>query len=148
MKKSLTPDGYFIILLALAIISHLKFPILEIIFFPYNLIGIVLIIIGILVTLLVNFLLLKSDTTIQPYETPKVFVTSGLFRLSRNPLYLGMAVALFGADIFLGSLSPFIFSIIFVILIDRLFVPMEEKNLEKSFGRKYIDYKRKVRRWI
>jgi protein-S-isoprenylcysteine O-methyltransferase Ste14 len=148
MKKSLMPDGYFIILLALAVLFHLKFPILKIIFFPYNLVGIVLIIIGIAMTLLVNSLLLKSHTTIKPYETPRYFVTSGLFRLSRNPLYLGMAITFFGVNIFLGSLSPFIFLIIFIFVIDRLFIPIEEKNLEKKFGKTYIDYKREVRRWI
>lgn len=148
MKKSLMPDGYFIILSALAILFHFEFPILKIIFFPYNIIGIVLVIIGIAMTLLVNSLLLKSDTAIMPYETPRFFVTSGLFRLSRNPLYLGMTIALFGVNIFLGSLSPFIFSIIFIIIMDRSFIPTEEKNLEKKFGKEYVDYKRKVRRWI
>jgi protein-S-isoprenylcysteine O-methyltransferase Ste14 len=146
--KKLMPDGYFIILLALSILFHFEFPILKIIFYPYNFIGIALIIIGIAMTILVNSLLLKSKTSIQPYETPRFFVTSGLFRFSRNPLYLGMAIALFGVNIFLGSLSPFIFPIIFIIFIDRMFIPMEEKALEKEFGNEYADYKKRVRRWI
>ena len=142
------PDGYFIILLVLAILSHLIFPIVMIIFSPFNLIGIILIIIGFFLTLWTNSLLLKNQTTIKPYEIPGFLITSGPFKFRRNPLYLGMAIALFGVGVFLGSLSPFISPIIFVLLIDRLFAPMEEINLEKKFSEKYLDYKKKVRRWI
>lgn len=107
-----------------------------------------MIVIGIAITLLVNYLLLKSGTSIKPYESPNVLVSSGPFKFSRNPLYLGMAVALFGVDILLGSISPFVFSILFIIIIDRFFIPMEEKNLNKTFSKKYDDYKKRVRRWI
>jgi protein-S-isoprenylcysteine O-methyltransferase Ste14 len=148
MKKRIMPDGYFIILLILAISSHLIFPIVRIIFFPFNLLGIILIIIGILLTLWTNSVLLKNQTAIKPYEIPSFLITSGPFKFSRNPLYLGMALALFGVGVFLGSLSPFISPIIFVLLIDRAFVPMEEDNLEKKFRKEYLDYKKKVRRWI
>jgi protein-S-isoprenylcysteine O-methyltransferase Ste14 len=148
MKKRITPDGYFITLLALAILSHAIFPMARIIFFPFSLIGIILIIIGLFLTLWINSLLLKYRTTLKPFGMPSFLITSGPFKFSRNPLYLGMAIALFGVNIFLGSFSPFIFSIIFIILIDRLIIPVEEKNLEKTFGKNYVGYKREVRRWI
>ncbi|MFZ2455804.1 MAG: methyltransferase [Candidatus Altiarchaeia archaeon] len=148
MKKRITPDGYFITLLTLAILSHAIFPMARIIFFPFSLIGIILIIIGLFLTLWTNSLLLKNRTTLKPFGMPSFLITSGPFKFSRNPLYLGMAIALFGVNIFLGSFSPFIFSIIFIILIDRLIIPVEEKNLEKTFGKNYVGYKREVRRWI
>jgi len=148
MKNKILPDGYLVILLALAVLIHFIFPIQEIISHPYNYIGIVIIAIGIAMTLLVNYLLLKSGTSIKPYESPSLLVSSGPFKFSRNPLYLGMAVALFGVDILLGSISPFVFLMLFIIIIDRFFIPMEEKNLERTFGKKYDDYKKQVRRWI
>jgi len=148
MEKRITPDGYFISLIVLEILFHLIFPIASIIFFPFNLSGIILIIIGILMTFWANFLLLKNRTSIKPYGTPSFFITSGPFKFSRNPIYLGMSIALFGTGIFLGSLSPFISPIIFVLLIDKSVIPAEESNLEKKFGKNYFDYKKKVRRWI
>jgi len=59
-----------------------------------------------------------------------------------------MASTLFGAAIFLGSLISFIFPIIFVYIIRVRFIHLEEKNMEKKFGKKYVNYKNSVRRWI
>lgn len=142
------PDGYFIILLLLSILIHFIYPLVNIVPYPYNLIGVILIITGIVITLITNYILLKKKTSIKPFETPDVIITSGPFKLSRNPIYLGMTIALFGVETVLGSLSPCIFPLIFVIIINRLIIPVEEKDLENKFGEKYLDYKTKVRRWI
>jgi len=137
-----------IILLAMSILFHSIFPIVKIIFYPYSLIGIILIITGVSITLVANFILLKKRTSIKPFEIPSEVITSGPFKFSRNPIYLGMALILFGVETVLGSLSPFLFPIMFVIIINKSFIPIEENNLEKIFGEKYLDYKKKVRRWI
>ena len=148
IKKRILPDGCFIILLAGAILFHFIFPIQMIISHSYNYLGIVVITIRVAMTLLVNSQLLKSGNSIKTYEPPSILITSGLFKYSRNPLYLGMAIALFGVNIIFGSISPYIFSILFIIIIDRFFIPLEEENLERNFGKKYTEYKKKVRRWI
>jgi protein-S-isoprenylcysteine O-methyltransferase Ste14 len=148
MRKVILPDECFIVFLALATLFHFIFPIQRIIFYPYNFIGIIIIAIGIIITLVVNFLLLKSETSIKPYEPPSALVISGPFKYSRNPLYLGMAATLFGIDILFGSISPFIFSILFIIIIDRFLIPMEEKSLKNIFLENYTEYKKRVRRWI
>jgi len=114
-------------------------PLVRLILFPWNLSGIILIIAGIIMTLITNSALLKNRTSIQPFETPDVLLTSGLFKLSRNPLYLGMAIAFAGVVITLGSLSPIIFPVIFVIIIDRVIIPFEENKLEMEFGDKYLE---------
>ena len=142
------PDGYFIILLLLSILVHFMYPIVNIVPYPYNLIGIILIITGIIITLKTNFILLRKKTSIKPFETPGVIITSGPFKLSRNPIYSGMTIILLGVETILGSLSPYILPVIFVIIINRLIIPVEEKDLENKFGKKYLDYKTKVRRWI
>jgi protein-S-isoprenylcysteine O-methyltransferase Ste14 len=59
-----------------------------------------------------------------------------------------MAISLFGEAIFLGSLVAFVIPVLFVILVDRLNIKFEEETLERRFGRKYLNYKNKVRRWI
>jgi len=59
-----------------------------------------------------------------------------------------MSLSLLALALFLGSLITFLFPIFFLLIMDWYFVPVEEKNLEKIFGRKYLEYKERVRRWL
>ncbi len=95
-----------------------------------------------------DFLLKKKKTTVKPYEKPTQLIISGPFSISRNPQYLGFAAILLGIAINHGTLITFIFPIAFVILMELMFIPFEEKNLKRIFGKKYFNYKKKVRRWI
>lgn len=90
----------------------------------------------------------KNRTTVKPQEMPSKLLVSGPFRISRHPMYIGMAAILLGEAVFLGSLIAFVFPLIFVMLMELFFIPKEEENLECAFGREYVDYKRRVRRWI
>ena len=132
----------------LAIISNLFLPIKKIIVYPYNYLGIVLILVGLLIDVWAWMLFRKRKTTLNPYKKPLKLVNNGLFKISRNPMYLGMDLILWGTSILLGSLITFIFPILFTILIKKLFIEFEEKNLEKKFGKRYFNYKKRVRRWI
>ena len=107
-----------------------------------------MIIFGIILNIWADALFKKRKTTVKPHEKPTSFEISGPFRISRHPMYLGMAAILLGTSIILGSLISFLFPIIFIILMEIMFIRIEEKNLEKVFGKKYLDYKRKVRRWV
>jgi len=110
--------------------------------------GILLIVFGIVLNLWTDSLFKKKQTTVKPHEVPNFFIDYGPFKISRHPMYLGMFSILLGTAIFLGSISSLISSILFIIIIESMFIPMEEKNLEKKFGNEYIDYKKRVRRWI
>ena len=148
MKSKILPPTYFIVLLLLSIGLHFVFPIKKIIFPPYTYLGILLIIFGIVINIWADALFKKSKTTVKPHEKPISLETSGPFHISRHPMYLGMAAILLGVSVMLGSLIPFLFLIIFIIIMETKFILIEEKNLEKTFGKKYLDYKKKVRRWI
>lgn len=148
MKTKIVPDSYFSILLILSILVHFNFPILKIIAYPYSLAGILIIIVGCVLVFKTNSVLLKQRTSIKPFETPRILITSGMFGHSRNPIYAGMAIILLGITFILGSLLPFSFPIIFVLIIDKTIIPAEEANLEQLFGEKYLEYKTRVRRWI
>ncbi len=148
MKLSLTPD-YLLGFIALQILFHYIFPIMKIIFSPYTYLGIPLIILGVYLNIIwVADTFKKEKTTTRPHEMPSKLITYGPFKYTRNPTYLGMALTLLGVAILLGSLITFIFPIIFIILTNTYVIPIEEKNLEKKFGKKYLEYKKKVRRWI
>ena len=143
-----TPVTGFVLLLLGSITLHFILPTTKVIPFPYYFLGSFFILFGILLNYWADAQFKKKQTTIQPHEMPNVLVTSGVFRISRNPIYLGMASILLGIAIFLGTLIVFIFPLTFIIYIERFIIPIEEKNLEQKFGKKYLRYKQKVRRWI
>ena len=148
MKKTTVPD-LMLVFIVLQIVLHYLFPIKKIIISPYNYLGIFLIFMG----LYLNWIWVankfkKEKTTIDPNVLPIKFITDGPFRFTRNPAYLGMVLTFIGTSILLGSITTFIIPIIFIILTDRTVILTEEKNLEKKFGKKYLNYKKKVRRWI
>jgi protein-S-isoprenylcysteine O-methyltransferase Ste14 len=90
----------------------------------------------------------RLGTAIQPDEDPSVLVTRGPFRLSRHPMYLGMALGLFGYAVLLGSLTPLLLVPAFLVLIDRRYMAKEEAKLEESFGEEYAAYRGKTARWV
>ena len=148
MKKQIMPPTYFYLGIALIILMHFIFPIRKIIFYPYTLIGLLLIILGTMLNISAWLLFVKHKTTQNPFKNPNKFIINGIYKISRNPMYLGMLIILFGLAIFLGSLVSFIFPLLFFIIMEKFYMPLEEKNMEKLFGKKYLDYKEKVRRWI
>jgi len=77
-----------------------------------------------------------------------VLITAGPFRFSRNPAYLAMAAILFGSAVVMGSVLPFVFTALFIAIIEMLFIPVEERMLEEAFGGEYREYRKEVRRWV
>jgi len=143
-------DGqdYFLILLVLSVLLHFLFPVPAFLSPPFTYTGFLIIGFGLVLVFWSRSLFLKNGTTMQPSEEPTSFMTSGPFRLSRNPVYLGMASVLLGVAVVQGTLIAFAFPVIFVTLIEFLIIPGEERMLEKIFGERYRVYKKSVRRWI
>lgn len=148
MKTKLQPPAYFFAFLILLIGLHFALPVTRVIVSPYRYLGVVLIVFGVFLNLWTDSLFKKHKTTVKPYESPTYLETSGPFQISRHPMYLGMVTILVGIAIALGSLVTFVLPMVFVILMETMFIPFEEKNLEEVFGRQYLDYKKNVRRWI
>lgn len=148
MKQKITPPTYFMLLLLLSIALHFILPLEKIINPPYAYSGILLIIFGIILNLWADSLFKKSKTTVSPHDTPTSLETEGPFRATRHPMYLGMAAILFGAAILMGTITPFLSPVLFIILMEALFIPAEEKNMENQFKTRHHTYKKKVRRWI
>jgi len=90
----------------------------------------------------------RSETTIIPFQESSSLVVSGMYRITRNPMYLGMVTILTGIAMLTGSLSPFVIPIIFVPVLNRRVIRHEEAMLEQAFGGEYRDYQRRVRRWL
>jgi protein-S-isoprenylcysteine O-methyltransferase Ste14 len=148
MKSKIQPPGYFAVSLLLSVGLHFVLPVIRVVVSPYRYLGIVLIGFGVVLNLWTDSLFKRHKTTVKPYENPAHLEVVGPFRISRHPMYLGMVAILLGIAIALGSLVTFVLPIVFVILMETMFIPFEEKNLEEVFGREYLDYKKNVRRWI
>ena len=90
----------------------------------------------------------KAGTGLVPFDEATALVTDGFFRLTRNPLYLGMVLLMIGLAMILGSLSALAPIPVFAWIIQRNFIRGEERFMEAAFGQQYLDYMNRVRRWL
>ena len=90
----------------------------------------------------------REGTTIKPHRTPTVLVTGGVFRISRNPMYLALVLILAGVGLLMGTATPFVVMPLFVWVITARVIRHEEALLTEQFGEPYARYKQEVRRWI
>ena len=127
---------------------HYLFPHTRIIPSSYRFLGIGIPGTGIFLTGWAFRLCKKKGTTRNPYGTPTAVVATGPFRFSRNPMYLGVSLVLLGVAIFVGTFPVFLAPLAFFLTMNAVFIPREEKTLERIFGREYLDYKDRVRRWL
>ena len=142
------PPILVIILTSLVYFSSTK---LELIHLPYRQsVSVIILIIGLIVIIspVINFI--KSKTTVNPvkFKNVNTLVTTGIYRYSRNPMYLGMILIIISTTFyylnFLSVFSP----LIFYIWINKFQINREEIFLEDKFGSEYLKYKSKTRRWI
>ena len=107
-----------------------------------------LLVIGAALTLWGAHTVLHSGTTILPYRRTTALVERGPFRLTRNPMYLGMVVMLLGSALALGTVGPWFVAVALLATLQWRFVRHEERALEYALGAPYRAYKRRVRRWL
>jgi protein-S-isoprenylcysteine O-methyltransferase Ste14 len=102
----------------------------------------------IVVTAVIGFR--RARTTVDPFhpETASSVVTTGIYRVTRNPMYLGFLLALISLAIFLGNFASAVVPLIFVVYMNRFQIGPEERALRTRFGASYEAYLRSVRRWI
>ena len=93
------------------------------------------------------FLIFGRGTPV-PVEPPKKLVVSGLYKYTRNPIYIGYILILFGEFLYFGSILLLIYLISIIILINIYLIFYEEPILEKRFGKKYKSYTNNVPRWF
>jgi protein-S-isoprenylcysteine O-methyltransferase Ste14 len=148
MKPRLSPDACLVILIALSLALHFYCPVAEVIHFPATLVGIIVSVAGLVVSTVANVSLLKHRTSTKPFEKPSELIETGIFRYSRNPVYLGMLLVLTGFDVYLGSVTALAVPLVFFFIFNTAIIPSEERKLLEVFGERYTAYKKSVRRWI
>ncbi|MGI9289393.1 MAG: methyltransferase family protein [Pseudomonadales bacterium] len=90
----------------------------------------------------------KADTDMVPFKNVTALVTDGIYRYTRNPMYLGMALVLLGTALLLSSLLAMLVIPVFLGVIQARFILPEEQMLRELFGSDYEEYCRRVRRWL
>ena len=91
-----------------------------------------------------------SRTTVNPLKPERAssIVTGGVYRISRNPMYLGMALLLLAWAVYLSALLAFVGPVIYFLYITRFQIVPEERVLKAIFGEEYVAYAARVRRWL
>jgi len=91
-----------------------------------------------------------ARTTLLPMRPRKTtsLVTSGIYRWTRNPMYLGLTAALVGWAAFLSAAWSLLGPVLFVLYVNRFQIQPEERVLTELFGGEYTNYTRRVRRWL
>jgi protein-S-isoprenylcysteine O-methyltransferase Ste14 len=150
MKPHIPPP---IVMLAAAFLMwalHRWIPIIHWIAAPWNRFGSLPAVIGLAIAVAAIVRFRQARTTTNPMDPSKAsrLVMDGVFRISRNPMYLGLELLLIGWAVWLGSASPWLIPPLFAIFITVVQIIPEERALEQRFGDQYRTYRRRVARWI
>ena len=127
---------------------HLSVPIVTLVEPPYAYLGLAPILVGLIISASAAKAFRQVGTPVIPFEKSTTLVTDGWYRYTRNPMYLGLVIALIGVWIVLGTLSPLFALVAFVWIISLQFIRGEEQFLDEIFGEQYRSYKLRVRRWL
>jgi protein-S-isoprenylcysteine O-methyltransferase Ste14 len=90
----------------------------------------------------------RSGQSENPYKPTTQIIKGGPFRITRNPMYLQMVLVCVGLAIILWNIWILLLTPLCALLLQRLVIVPEEAYLESKFGDNYLEYKRRVRRWI
>jgi len=115
-----------------------------------NLLAVLFLMLGLIVTSLGLYAFNKAHTTVDPRSPQKSssLVTTGIYRVTRNPMYLGFLCFLISAAVYLTNLLTFVFIPCFIFYMNAFQIKPEEKLLEQLFGDPYVSYCCSVRRWL
>lgn len=116
---------------------------------PVNdMIGALLVVLGLALMIVAVVQMFIARTSVIPRRDPDAFVHGGVFRFSRNPIYLADAIVLAGLLIAWDAIIALPLVAVFVVVIQRRFILDEETRLSRRFGDEYLDYAARVRRWL
>jgi protein-S-isoprenylcysteine O-methyltransferase Ste14 len=103
---------------------------------------------GVAVILYCAWTFRKRGTNIEPWKKTSHLITSGIYRISRNPIYSSFVIVGLGLAFAVNSIWIVLMMVPLVLIINRIVIAKEERYLEEKFGDVYFSYKEKVRKWI
>ena len=146
-QKPLLPPFFFMTATAAMVLLNFVLPLGRL--QPLDrLIGLVPLVLGVAVVVAADQQFKRKGTTVKPFQPVSALVTGGVYRLTRNPMYLSMVLILVAFALFMNHIGPLLVIPVFVWIIHRRFIAAEEQHLEEAFGDSYRTYRGRVRRWI
>lgn len=127
---------------------HVVVPGPQLLHLPASLVGLPPLSAGIGLNVAADALLKRHRATVKPFDESAALVTSGVYRLSRHPMYLGFVLLVLGVALLLGSLGPFIVVVALPFVLEALYVRAEEAMLAVRFGEEWAAYRARVQQWI
>ena len=139
--------------LALALLMWVTSSVAQPIEVPFALrlgIALVLVVVGQSISISAMVAFRRAKTTMNPIKASAAssLVSSGVYRFTRNPMYLGLLLTLSAWAVFLSNPLALLFVPLFMLYMNRYQIGPEERVLSSLFGAEYVAYKKKVRRWI
>lgn len=147
MKKLFIPPSLLFYSLFFCLICFFVLPSLNVIPFPYNLLGILVAFSGFFLMGKARDLFRSHKTTLK-IEQSSNLIKTGVFSKTRNPMYLGMLILILGACIFSCNIISFSAPLLFFILVNWYFIPKEEHLMKKEFKSEYEQYQKQVKKWL
>jgi protein-S-isoprenylcysteine O-methyltransferase Ste14 len=147
MKNLYIPPALIAYSILIMIALNLFAPQYNLIGFPYNLVGILIAFSGITLMGKARDLFRKHQTTLK-IEKSNHMVKEGVFSKTRNPMYMGMAILIFGFSILSKNIFALFLPLFFMAAVRLIFIKREEKLMFETFGKDYLEYKKEVRRWL
>jgi protein-S-isoprenylcysteine O-methyltransferase Ste14 len=114
----------------------------------FQILGGVVIFLGLLLLLLAGGLFKRAGTDLVPFKNVSALVTTGIYRLTRNPMYLGMTAILLGCALTVGAALALLVPPVFIVIIELRFIRPEEAMLRELFPEDFPQYCASVRRWV
>ena len=115
---------------------------------PFSYMGIGLMVAGVAMIVWSRRAFQAAATPIKPFTESTALIRFGLYRWTRNPMYVGAVLLVSGVAVLLGSVSPAIVAVAYYAILQEGFIRHEERLLERRFGEEYQTYRRSVRRWL
>jgi len=147
-KTKMVPPIWFVLAIGAMAALHSFVPVWRLLPVPWNWLGLIPLVAGVALALTGARLFTRHGTGVVPFSPVTRLVLDGPYRFTRNPMYLGMVLALCGIAMLFGTLTPWLVIPLFAWWIDRRFIAQEEVMLEEHFGADYLEFKKRVRRWI
>jgi len=111
--------------------------------------GVVLMVLGFTPAVIAGAQFRRAGTQVRPdSQTNNKLIITGLYRWTRNPMYLAMIIITLGAAFWFGRPLMFLSPLLVFMLTNFLFIPFEEEKMRRQFGEQFDAYAKRVRRWI
>ena len=146
--RRIVPPGWLLLALLAALALHRLLPFSRVIPASLHWLGVAPLAAGVALAVGGVGTFRRAGTPVIPFERSTALVTGGIYRFTRNPMYLGLTLCLTGAAWLLGTAGAFAPLPVFVWIIHSGYIRAEERFLEEIFGAEYARYKVRVRRWL